>query len=136
MEKAEVVREGWNGFNVLHDTASRVAALDVGFLPSARARASKGGCLQAAGWLSEMGGAGKVAEKLPMLGRAWPGKATSAAGGRRRSVRAPLPRRRCMDSCARRCSPFSALLALSSQPGSLLLPPPCSRPQAGLPAGC
>lgn len=42
VEKAEVVRDGWNGFNVLHDAASRVAALDVGFLPSARARASKG----------------------------------------------------------------------------------------------
>lgn len=42
MEKAEVVREGWNGFNVLHDAAARVAALDLGFLPSARARASTG----------------------------------------------------------------------------------------------
>ncbi|KAL4425968.1 hypothetical protein ABPG75_009984 [Micractinium tetrahymenae] len=41
VEKGEVVREGWNGFNVLHDAASRVAALDLGFLPSARARASK-----------------------------------------------------------------------------------------------
>ncbi|KAL4444867.1 hypothetical protein ABPG77_003917 [Micractinium sp. CCAP 211/92] len=41
VEKADVVREGWNGFNVLHDAASRVAAMDVGFLPSARARASK-----------------------------------------------------------------------------------------------
>lgn len=40
VEKAEVVRDGWNGFNVLHDTAARVAALDIGFLPSARARAS------------------------------------------------------------------------------------------------
>ncbi len=40
VEKADVVRDGWNGFNVLHDTASRVAALDIGFLPSARARAS------------------------------------------------------------------------------------------------
>src|SRR2546430_4237166 len=26
-------RSGWNGFNVLHTAASRVAALDVGFLP-------------------------------------------------------------------------------------------------------
>jgi len=34
------VREGWNGYNVFHDTASRVAALDVGFLPSARASAA------------------------------------------------------------------------------------------------
>ena len=40
VEKADVVRDGWNGFNVLHDTASRVAALDIGFQPSARARAS------------------------------------------------------------------------------------------------
>ncbi len=32
-----MVRDDWNGYNVLHDSASRVAALDVGFLPSARA---------------------------------------------------------------------------------------------------
>ena len=38
MEKGEVVKEGWNGYNVLHDAASRVAALDLGFLPSAQAR--------------------------------------------------------------------------------------------------
>lgn len=37
VEEADVVREGWNGYNVFHDIASRVAALDVGFLPSARA---------------------------------------------------------------------------------------------------
>ncbi|DBA80587.1 TPA: hypothetical protein ACH3X1_007848 [Trebouxia sp. C0004] len=37
VEEADVVREGWNGYNVFHDNASRVAALDVGFLPSARA---------------------------------------------------------------------------------------------------
>ena len=42
VEKAEVVREGWNGFNIMHDSAARVAALDIGFLPSARARASTG----------------------------------------------------------------------------------------------
>jgi NADH dehydrogenase/NADH:ubiquinone oxidoreductase subunit G len=36
VEKAQVVREGWNGYNVLHDSAARVAALDLGFLPSAR----------------------------------------------------------------------------------------------------
>lgn len=36
VEEAEVVREGWNGYNVFHDSASRVAALDVGFLPSTR----------------------------------------------------------------------------------------------------
>ena len=33
------MREGWNGYNVLHDIASRVGALDIGFLPSARASA-------------------------------------------------------------------------------------------------
>lgn len=37
VEAADVVREGWNGYNVFHDTASRVGAMDVGFLPSARA---------------------------------------------------------------------------------------------------
>lgn len=36
MEKAEVVKDGWNGYNVLHDAAARVAALDIGFMPSAR----------------------------------------------------------------------------------------------------
>lgn len=41
VDKAGVVKDdGWNGFNLLHDEASRVAALDVGFLPSARARAA------------------------------------------------------------------------------------------------
>lgn len=38
---AGVVKEGWNGFNVIHDTASRVAALDMGFGPSAAARARR-----------------------------------------------------------------------------------------------
>lgn len=33
-----MVRPGWNGFNVIHDSASRVAALDLGFVPSASAR--------------------------------------------------------------------------------------------------
>ena len=37
VEKANVVRVDWNSYNVLHDSASRVAALDLGFLPSARA---------------------------------------------------------------------------------------------------
>jgi NADH-quinone oxidoreductase subunit G len=32
-KRANVVREGWNGFNVLHTAASRVAGLDLGFLP-------------------------------------------------------------------------------------------------------
>lgn len=40
VEKSKVVREDWNGYNVLHDSASRVAALDLGFLQSARAAAS------------------------------------------------------------------------------------------------
>ncbi len=33
-----VVREGWNGFNMLHTAAARVGALDVGFVPSAGGR--------------------------------------------------------------------------------------------------
>ncbi len=33
-----VVRDGWNGFNVLHLAAARVAALDLGFLPKAGGR--------------------------------------------------------------------------------------------------
>ena len=37
VEKNNVVRDDWNGYNVLHDSASRVAALDIGFLQSARA---------------------------------------------------------------------------------------------------
>lgn len=40
VDKAGVVKEGWNGYNVLHDSAARVAALDLAFLPSARARTS------------------------------------------------------------------------------------------------
>lgn len=36
VEKTGVVRDDWNGYNVMHDSASRVAALDLGFLPSAR----------------------------------------------------------------------------------------------------
>jgi len=32
---AGVVKEGWNGFNVLHGAASRVAGLDLNFLPKA-----------------------------------------------------------------------------------------------------
>jgi NADH dehydrogenase/NADH:ubiquinone oxidoreductase subunit G len=32
-ERANMVREGWNGFNVLHTAAARVGALDLGFLP-------------------------------------------------------------------------------------------------------
>jgi NADH-quinone oxidoreductase subunit G len=32
-EATGVVKDGWNGFNVLHTAASRVAALDLGFVP-------------------------------------------------------------------------------------------------------
>ena len=32
--KFNIVRDGWNGFNVLHTAASRVAGLDMGFLPA------------------------------------------------------------------------------------------------------
>src|SRR6185295_9043639 len=31
----QIVREGWNGFNVLHTAAARVGGLDLGFLPGA-----------------------------------------------------------------------------------------------------
>ncbi len=34
-DKCNVVREGWNGFNMLHYAAARVGALDVGFVPQA-----------------------------------------------------------------------------------------------------
>jgi NADH-quinone oxidoreductase subunit G len=33
-----MVRDGWNGFNVLHTAAARVAGLDLGFLPGASGR--------------------------------------------------------------------------------------------------
>lgn len=33
--KVGVVRDGWNGFNVLHSAASRVGGLDMGFVPAA-----------------------------------------------------------------------------------------------------
>lgn len=33
-----MVKPDWNGYNVLHDAASRVGALDIGFLPSASAQ--------------------------------------------------------------------------------------------------
>lgn len=42
VEKANVVKEGWNGYNIIHDNASRVAALDIGFAPSANARQYEG----------------------------------------------------------------------------------------------
>jgi NADH-quinone oxidoreductase subunit G len=43
--KAGVIKDGWNGFGVLHTAASRVGALDIGFVPGAglNARAMAGG---------------------------------------------------------------------------------------------
>ena len=38
---ATLVREGWNGFNVLHTAASRVAGLDLGFLPGAGGKSAR-----------------------------------------------------------------------------------------------
>lgn len=45
VEKASIVRpdSDWNGYNVLQDAASNVAALDIGFQPSSRVRSSKQG---------------------------------------------------------------------------------------------
>ena len=37
----EVVHKGWNGFNVLHSAASRVAGLDIGFLPGKKGKSAK-----------------------------------------------------------------------------------------------
>jgi NADH-quinone oxidoreductase subunit G len=37
-ERCGLVREGWNGFNVLHTAAARVAALDLGFVPGTGGR--------------------------------------------------------------------------------------------------
>ena len=37
-ERAGMVNDGWNGFNLLHLAASRVAGLDMGFLPGAGGR--------------------------------------------------------------------------------------------------
>lgn len=36
VHKTGCVKDGWNGYNLLHVYASRVAALDIGFLPSSR----------------------------------------------------------------------------------------------------
>ena len=36
-----VQKDGWNGFNVLHDSAGRVAAMDLGFLPGPKAYEAK-----------------------------------------------------------------------------------------------
>ncbi|HBR68185.1 MAG TPA: NADH-quinone oxidoreductase subunit G, partial [Rhodospirillaceae bacterium] len=32
-ESLGCIKDGWNGFNVLHNAASRVGALDIGFVP-------------------------------------------------------------------------------------------------------
>jgi NADH-quinone oxidoreductase subunit G len=39
--KFSLVRDGWNGFNVLHTAAARVAGLDMGFLPADGAKGTK-----------------------------------------------------------------------------------------------
>ena len=41
-EKFKMVREGWNGFNVLHTAAARVAGLDLGFVPGPGGRDLEG----------------------------------------------------------------------------------------------
>ena len=40
-ERYGMVAEGWNGFNVLHTAAGRVAGLDLGFLPGAQGRGTE-----------------------------------------------------------------------------------------------
>jgi NADH-quinone oxidoreductase subunit G len=47
-EQCGVVKDGWNGFNVLHTAAARVGGLDVGFVPQAGGR-DVAGILDAAG---------------------------------------------------------------------------------------
>ncbi len=37
-EKFGMVKEGWNGFNILHTAASRVGALDIGFVPGKKGK--------------------------------------------------------------------------------------------------
>lgn len=37
-DKAGMVKDGWNGFNVLHTAAARVAGLDLGFVPGSGGR--------------------------------------------------------------------------------------------------
>ncbi len=39
-----VIKDGWNGFNVLHSEASLVGALDIGFVP-ARVASTPARCL-------------------------------------------------------------------------------------------
>ena len=40
-ERYGMVAEGWNGFNLLHTAAGRVAGLDLGFLPGAQGRGTE-----------------------------------------------------------------------------------------------
>ncbi|GBG70223.1 hypothetical protein CBR_g6354 [Chara braunii] len=40
-EQARIVRDGWNGYNMLHLSAGRVAALDIGFVPGPQAAENK-----------------------------------------------------------------------------------------------
>jgi NADH-quinone oxidoreductase subunit G len=37
-----MVKDGWNGFNVLHTAAARVGGLDLGFLPGEGGRDRRG----------------------------------------------------------------------------------------------
>jgi NADH-quinone oxidoreductase subunit G len=46
-ESLGLIKDGWNGFNVLHTAAARVGGLDVGFVPSAKGR-NVAGILEAA----------------------------------------------------------------------------------------
>lgn len=39
-EKYKIVRDDWNGYNVLHTAAGRVGALDVGFVPGAKGKST------------------------------------------------------------------------------------------------
>jgi len=41
-DKVKLVRDDWNGFNVLHTAAARVAGLDLGFIPGEGGLATKG----------------------------------------------------------------------------------------------
>ena len=41
IKKFDVVHKRWNGFNVLHSAASRVAGLDIGFLPGKSGKSAK-----------------------------------------------------------------------------------------------
>ena len=43
VDKAGVVKPEWNGYNVIHDNASRVAALDLNFAPTAAAKSAPPG---------------------------------------------------------------------------------------------